>query len=119
MRRRRAGTATGFRRCALHTGLPGGSRALQVRLRFSRRSRCLQTMQVSNPQSPLQLYPRTSVVDVRVKSVSPLGPSAALVRFDTVRTDTGAQPQLANSFVAVTRYRYSTAPMSVDDRFAN
>src|SRR5438477_124391 len=79
----------------------------------------VQTMQVSNPQSPLQLYPRTSVVDVRVKSVSPLGPSAALVRFDTVRTDTGAQPQLANSFVAVTRYRYSTAPMSVDDRFAN
>jgi type IV secretion system protein VirB8 len=83
------------------------------------RSSYLQTMQVSNPQSPLLLYPRTSVVEVRVKSVSPLGPSAALVRFDTVRTDTGAQPQPANSWVAVIRYRYSAAPMTIDDRFAN
>src|SRR5438094_6533190 len=79
------------------------------------RSNYLQTMQVSNPQSPLVLYPRTSVVDVRVKSVSPIGPSAALVRFDTVRSDADAQPQPPSSWVAVVRYRYSTEPMKLED----
>lgn len=83
------------------------------------RSSYLQQMQASNPQSPLALYPRTSVVDVRVKSVSPIGRNAALVRFDTVRSDGGAQPQPASAWVAVIRYRYSTAPMSLDDRFVN
>ena len=55
------------------------------------RSSYLQQMQVSNPQSPLVLYPRTSLVDVRVKSVSPMGKNAALVRFETVQSDAGAQ----------------------------
>jgi type IV secretion system protein VirB8 len=82
------------------------------------RSSYLQMMQVSNPQSPL-LYPRTTVVDVRVKSVSPLGSNAALVRFDTVHSDSGSQPQPSASWVAVIRFRYSTAPMSVEDRFVN
>src|SRR4051794_29203507 len=35
------------------------------------RSSYLQTMQLSNPASPVATNPRTSVVDVRVKSVSP------------------------------------------------
>jgi type IV secretion system protein VirB8 len=83
------------------------------------RSTYLQTMQVSNPESPLIVYPRTSVLDVRVKSVSPIGANAALVRFDTVQTDTRAQPRPSRAWVAVVRYRYSTAPMSVDDRFVN
>lgn len=85
----------------------------------SARTSYLQTMQVSNPQSPLIIYPRTSTVDVRVKSVSPLGANAALVRFETVRSDAGAQPQPANAWVAVVRYRYSAAPMSLDDRFVD
>jgi len=76
-------------------------------------------MQVNNPKSPLMLYPRTTVVEVRVKSVSPLGPDAALVRFDTVREDKGAEAQPPASWVAVVRYRYSLAPMKLDDRFVN
>jgi type IV secretion system protein VirB8 len=83
------------------------------------RSSYLQTMQVSNPASPLVQYPRTSILDVRVKSVSPMGSNAALVRFDTVRSDAGAQPQPASSWVAVIRYRYSNEPMSLEDRFVN
>jgi type IV secretion system protein VirB8 len=83
------------------------------------RSAYLQEMQVSNPQSPLVLYPRTTTLDARVKSVSPIGSNAALVRFDTIRTDAGAQPHAPDSWVAVIRYRYSTAPMSLDDRFVN
>jgi type IV secretion system protein VirB8 len=83
------------------------------------RSSYLQQMQVSNPQSPLVLYPRTATIDVRVRSVSPIGSNAALVRFETVRSDPGAQPQPPSAWVAVIRYRYSNAPMSLDDRFVN
>lgn len=83
------------------------------------RSSYLQTMQVGNPQSPLFLYPRNTVLEVQVKSVSPVGPDAALVRFDTLRNDAGAQPQLRNSWVAVVRYRYSGEPMKAEDRFVN
>ena len=81
------------------------------------RSSYLQQMQSTNPQSPLALYPRTTTVDVRVKSVSPIGKDTALVRFDTVRSDAAAQP--AAAWVAVIRYRYSGAPMSLEDRFVN
>ena len=83
------------------------------------RSTYLQQMQVSNPQSPLVRYPRSTIVDVRVKSVSPMASNAALVRFDTVRTDANGQAQPPMPWVALVRYRYSTAPMSVEDRFVN
>jgi type IV secretion system protein VirB8 len=83
------------------------------------RTSYLQQMQVSNPASPILTYPRTTAVDVRVKSISPMGNSAALVRFETVRRDAGAQPQPPSAWVAVIRYRYSNAPMSLDDRFVN
>lgn len=83
------------------------------------RSSYLQQMQISNAQSPLSLYPRTTTIDVQVKSVSPIGGNAALVRFETIRSDAGAQPQPPSSWVAVIRYRYSDAPMSLDDRFVN
>ena len=79
----------------------------------------LQQMLVSNPQSPLTLYPRTTVVDAQVKSVSPIGQNAALVRFDLMRSDGGAQPRLTGSWIAVVRYRFSNAAMSVEDRFVN
>ena len=83
------------------------------------RSSYLQQMQISNPQSPLALYPRTTTIDVQVKSVSPIGGNAALVRFATIRSDAGAQPQPPSAWVAVIRYRYSNAPMSLEDRFVN
>lgn len=85
----------------------------------SARRSYLQTMQVSNPQSPLTVYPRSTVIEVRVKSVSPIGANAALVRFDTVRSEAGRQPQLAGSWVSLVRYRYSSEPMKLEDRFVN
>jgi type IV secretion system protein VirB8 len=85
----------------------------------SARSSYLQQTQVSNPSSPLLLYPRPTIVDVRVKSVSPIGRDTALVRFDTVRSDAGAQPQQPTPWVAVIRYHYSDLPMSLEQRFVN
>jgi type IV secretion system protein VirB8 len=83
------------------------------------RSDYLGWVQVSNPQSPLIVYPRTSLVETRVKSVSPLGTNVALVRFDTVRQDSGGQIQAPRSWVAVIRYRFSGEPMKLEDRFVN
>jgi type IV secretion system protein VirB8 len=87
------------------------------------RSSYLQQMQVSNPESPLLVYPRTTVVEVRVKSVSPLGQNAALVRFDTIRSDPGSQAQVrtqaASPWVAIVRFHYSREPMKLEDRFVN
>ena len=76
-------------------------------------------MQASNLSSPLNLYPRTTIVQTRVKSVSPLSETSALVRFETIRRDDGAQPQPALSWVAVVEYRFSGEPMAAEDRFLN
>ena len=76
-------------------------------------------MQVSNPQSPFVIYPRSTVIETRVKSVSPVGRNAALVRFDTVRRDAAGVPQPPQAWVAVIRYRYTGEPMKLEDRFVN
>jgi type IV secretion system protein VirB8 len=76
-------------------------------------------MQISSPQSPLALYPRTSVVETRVKSVSPVGRNVALVRFETVRRDLGGHIDPPRAWVAVIRYRYSGEPMRLEDRMIN
>ena len=83
------------------------------------RSGYISSMQVSNPQSPLFVYPRTTVIETRVKSVSPLGRNVALVRFDTIRRDAGGQVQPPRSWVSVIRYRFSGEPMTLEERFSN
>jgi type IV secretion system protein VirB8 len=76
-------------------------------------------MQASNLDSPLTRYPRTTVVETRVKSVSPLSDRSALVRFDTIRRDEGGAAHPALPWVAVVEYRFSGEPMSAADRFVN
>ena len=83
------------------------------------RSGYLAAMRGSDPASPMRRYPRTTIVSTEIKSVSPLGPSAALVRFDTRRTDGGGAPVLEGSWVAVVRYRYAGGPMRLEDRLVN
>ena len=75
----------------------------------------LALMPTSNPESPFNRLPRGAVVAVTVKSVSPIEPGAAMVRFETRRSD---QPGTA-AYVAVIRYRYSGAPMAIEDRLVN
>lgn len=83
------------------------------------RSSYLASIQASNPQSPLVAYPRGTSIATEVKSVSPMGPEAALVRFDTIRTDPNGQQGPRSAWVAVVRYHYSGEPMSLADRFVN
>jgi len=83
------------------------------------RSDYLNWINGSNPQSPVTIYPRSTVVETRVKSVSPVGRNVALVRFDTIRRDAGGTVQPARSWVSVIRYRFSGEPMKLEDRFVN
>ncbi|MBX3564019.1 MAG: hypothetical protein KF730_05510 [Sphingomonas sp.] len=77
------------------------------------------SVQASNPDSPLARLPRTTIVETRVKSVSPLAANSALVRFDTIRRDADGRTQEPRAWVAVIRYRYSGEPMRLEDRFIN
>lgn len=79
----------------------------------------LALMQPTNFDGPLTLYPRTTVVETRVKSVSRLDDQSAMVRFETIRRDAGGQRQPARPWVAIVRYRFSGEPMSAEDRFLN
>lgn len=83
------------------------------------RSAYVAAMQAGNPASPLTALPRNAVVDVAIKSVSPLGPTTSLVRFEARRTDQGGQAQPPQSWAAVVSYKYSGEPMTVEDRLIN
>jgi type IV secretion system protein VirB8 len=83
------------------------------------RSDYVNTMQVSDPDSPLVKLPHNTILKVEAKSVSPLGQHAALVRFDIVRQDQGGQALSPQPWVAVMHYRFAGQPMAVSDRYLN
>ena len=85
----------------------------------SARSNYLAGVQVNNPDSPLNLYPRSTIVETRVRSVSPVGQNVAMVRFETQRRDAGGRTEPPRAWVALIRYRFSGAPMALEDRFVN
>ncbi len=79
----------------------------------------LASMQASSPDSPLLRYPRSTIVDVRVRSVTSLEEDVAMVRFETQRRDAGGRTYPPELWVSVIRYSYSGEPMSVADRHVN
>lgn len=82
------------------------------------RTQYIAAMQVKNPQSPVNLYPRTSVVQTTIKSVSLLSPQSALVRFETERRD-GDIAGERRAYAAVVGFRFTGAPMRNEDRLQN
>lgn len=83
------------------------------------RTQYLNAIQASNPESPLALYPRSTIIDVFVKSVAMLSPTTAQVRFNTTKTDAGKSSSVTLPWVALVRFNYSGSPMSVADRMIN
>lgn len=83
------------------------------------RSNYISAMQASNPASPLALYPRSAVISVEIRGISPLGPETSLVRFATTRNDGGSAPVAQGSWTAVIKYRFSNAGMSAENRLIN
>lgn len=77
------------------------------------------SVQASNPSSPLARLPRSTIIDTRVKSISPLGGNSELVRFETQRRDAGGQALPWQPWVAVIGYRFSGEPMQRADRYLN
>ncbi|MDR7258484.1 type IV secretion system protein VirB8 [Sphingomonas sp. BE270] len=75
--------------------------------------------QKGNPDSPLTRYPATTIVSTTVKSVTMPRTGSATVRFDTIRHDQGAAGGERRSWTAVIDYRFSGAPMRMEDRFVN
>lgn len=83
------------------------------------RNQYLRTMSAANPQSPMKLYPATTVAQPIIKSISLLSRDSALVRFDVERRDYGAASGDRQSYAAVIGFRYTGAPMRMGDRFLN
>lgn len=83
------------------------------------RSGYIAGMQAGNPDSPLTRYPRRTVVDTEVKSISSLGDNVSLVRFDTIVGVPDGRGEARQPYAAVVRWRYSGEPMTVEDRLLN
>ncbi len=83
------------------------------------RSQYLALMPASNPKSPLRVLPRTAIVNTTIKSISPIGPDTSLVRFETSRSDQDGWIDAPHAWAAVVAYRFTDAPMSVEDRLLN
>jgi type IV secretion system protein VirB8 len=83
------------------------------------RTRYISGMQASNPESPLAYLPRRALLEVQVKSISSLNADTSMVRFATIQTDPGGQPQEPRPWAAVLKYRFSGDTMSAADRLLN
>ena len=73
----------------------------------------------TNPQSPLKLYARSTVVETRVKSISPIGANVALVRFETLRRDQDGRSTPPQAWASVVAYRFVDTPLPLQDRLLN
>lgn len=82
------------------------------------RAQYIQAMQPQNPQSPTNVYPPATVVRTIVKSISLLSRTSALVRFETERQDGGIIGE-RRPYAAVVGFRYTGAPMRMEDRLLN
>lgn len=85
----------------------------------SARANYISSMQVSNPESPLQRWPRSTVIETEINSVSMLSDDTAMVRYELIRRDRGAQPRSLGHRVSVIGFGYSGEPMTVADRLVN
>jgi type IV secretion system protein VirB8 len=83
------------------------------------RNSYVEDMRKTNPSSPLNLFSPTTIVSTTIDSVSLLTPTTALVRFETLRRDSGGAIAPQGAFVAVMAFRYTGAPMRMEDRFIN
>jgi type IV secretion system protein VirB8 len=79
----------------------------------------IRDMSADNPRSPIKLNPPGTVIQTTIKSISLLSRSTALVRFQTERRDPGGVGGEVRPYAAVVAFRYTGAPMRMEDRFVN
>ena len=73
--------------------------------------RYLEQIQTSNPESPINLYGKTSRVRIDVKSISFLQPNVALIRYTKILEHGAEQPDKTHWAATVT-FHYSGTPTS-------
>ena len=83
------------------------------------RAEYLAQMPLTNPQSPMNIYPRSALVTVTVDSVALVSPDTAQVRFVTDRRDGPTAASTRTAYVAQIRYRFAGEPIAMDDRLVN
>lgn len=83
------------------------------------RTEYLALMPLTNPQSPMNIYPRSALVAVTVDSVALISPDTAQVRFVTERRDGPTAASTRTAYVAQIRYRFAGEPLAMDDRLVN
>lgn len=83
------------------------------------RNRYVGQMRGTGAGNPIAALPPGATIAVQIRSISSLATNKALVRFDTVLTDRGGRPQLAQNWASVVDYQYSDAGMSAEDRLVN
>ena len=71
-----------------------------------------------SPSSPLNVYGDHARVNIRIKSTSFINPNVALVRY-TREIARGSDRPAVSHWAATITFRYSSAPMSVQDRGIN
>lgn len=79
----------------------------------------LAVMPASSPDSPINRYPRTTLIQTGIESVTPTGPSTAMVRFYTERRDRGQTVGPRSYWVSLVRFRFSKQPLALEDRLVN
>jgi type IV secretion system protein VirB8 len=83
------------------------------------RGQYLASMASTNPSNPLAKLGARATLAVQVRSVTGMANNTALVRFETQLLDQDRPTAMRQFWVAVIRYRYSTAPMATADRYIN
>ncbi len=83
------------------------------------RSQYLAEMASTNPNNPAARLGARATLAVQVRSVTGMQDNSALVRFETQVIDQERAAAIRQYWVAVIRYRYSTAPMATEDRYIN
>ena len=83
------------------------------------RDEYIRGMAAVNPHSPVAKYPRSTVVQTIIQSVSLLSRSSGLVRFQTEQWDAGSGKGEIRTYVAVVGFRFSGAPLTMDERLIN
>lgn len=85
----------------------------------SARESYLATMRGGSPANPFGAMPAGAAVRAEVKSVSPVDPGSALVRFDLIALSPQGEAGTPQPFVSLVRYRYRDRPLAESDRFLN
>lgn len=101
------------------TDLADNYRRVQLMSAPDVRSEYIAAMAASNPASPLRTLSPGDTLSVRIKSVSLLSRTSALVRFDVSRTMPGSRGATTSSYVGAISFGFSDKPLRAADRFDN